>query len=116
MYWQRHRVFLLVLSRWSLEPGCIIEKEKKKDYEKNFKKCVFLPLYFGHDKEMGGDMFRVEPIDIEDNMRKPCTWIMLKEGGLVSFMEAMVGYDENFSQQTFSSLINMRVMINKIYF
>ena len=43
--WQWHRVFLLVLSRWSLEPGCIIE-EKRRDY-KSFLQCLLVISNFG---------------------------------------------------------------------
>ena len=42
---------------------------------------------------------RIEPAMIDENMKKPLVWHILKEGGFVSFMEALNGHDDNFSMQ-----------------
>ncbi len=44
---------------------------------------------------MGGDLLHIDPSKIEDSDQKILTYYMLKEGGLVPFMEAMNGYDES---------------------
>ena len=58
----------------------------------------------------------IEPVVINENMRKPLVWYLLKEGGLVSFMEALNGHEENFSMQCVHSWENRRVTINGILF
>ena len=55
---------------------------------------------------MGGDLRHIEPIMINDNMRKPLVWCLLKEGGFVSFIEALNGDNENCSIQIVSSWEN----------
>ena len=52
---------------------------------------------------------------IEESSRKPLVWYML-EGGLIMFMEALNGYDENCSLQFVNSWEDRRVMINGISF
>lgn len=52
---------------------------------------------FAQGSEMGGDMARIEPSKIEDNVRKSHTWMALKEGGMFPFMEAIVVHDNNCS-------------------
>ena len=65
---------------------------------------------------MGGDLLHIEPIVIDDNMRKPMVWYILKEDNFVSFMEALNGHHANFSMQFFNSWENRRVTINGILF
>lgn len=48
---------------------------------------------------MGEYILCIEPSMIEDSAYKPLILYMLKEGGLVSFMEALNGFDESCSQQ-----------------
>ena len=52
-------------------------------------------------------------LSIEEIAIKP---YILKEGDLVPFIEAMVGYDEKFSQYIAISWIDRRVTINGISF
>ena len=52
---------------------------------------------------------------IEDSSRKPLTWYMLKEGGLVPFMEAM-NDDESCSLEFVNFWDNRKVMVNGITF
>lgn len=47
---------------------------------------------------MGGDLNRLEPTKMEDFSKRQATWIMLKEGRFVPYMQTMAGYDENCSQ------------------
>ena len=42
----------------------------------------------------------IELAMINDNMRKPLVWYLLKEGDFVSFMEALNGHDENYSSSS----------------
>ena len=65
---------------------------------------------------MGGDLMQIEPVVIDENMRKPLVWYLLKEGGLVSFMEALNGHEENFSMQFVNSWENCRLTLNGISF
>ena len=65
-----------------------------------FRNCVWaLKRKRGEEKiaEMGGDLMRIEPAMIDDNMRNPLVWYLLKEVSYVSFMEALNSHDENFS-------------------
>ena len=65
-----------------------------------FRNCVWaLKRKSGEEKiaEMGGDLMRIEPAMIDDNMRNPLVWYLLKEVSYVSFMEALNSHDENFS-------------------
>ena len=42
-------------------------------------------------------MIRIKLAMIDDNVRKPLVWYLLKEGTFVSFMESLNGHDENCS-------------------
>ncbi len=47
---------------------------------------------------MGSDLMHIELAVIDEKMTKPLVWNILKEDGLVSFMEALVnGHEENCS-------------------
>ena len=58
----------------------------------------------------------VELAMINDNVRKPLVWYLLKQGIFVSFMEALNGHDENYSMQFANSWENCKVTINGILF
>ena len=63
-----------------------------------FRNCVWvLKRKRGEKKiaKMGGDLMRIELAMINDNMRKPLVWYLLKEHGFSPFMEALNGHDEN---------------------
>ena len=47
---------------------------------------------------MGGDLNREEPMNMEDFSKRQATWILLKKGEFVPYMQAMVGYNENCLQ------------------
>ena len=49
---------------------------------------------------MGGDLNRLEPMKMEDFSKRHATWIMLKEGGFVPYMQVMTGYDDNCSHDS----------------
>ena len=53
----------------------------------------------GKITEMGGDLLCIELTMIEENVRKPLVWYLLKKGGFVSFMEVLNGHDKNCSMQ-----------------
>lgn len=65
---------------------------------------------------MGGDVNSLDPTKMEDFSKRQATLIIPKEGGFVPYMQAIVGYDENNSQQFVSSWKDMRVTINGITF
>ena len=65
---------------------------------------------------MGGDLLHIELLMIEDSAHKPLTYYMLKEGGLVSFMEVLNGFDESCSQQFVNSWDECTVTVNGITF
>ena len=65
---------------------------------------------------MGGDLNRLEPTKMEYFSKRQATWIMLKEGGFVPYMQALAGYDENCSQQFVNSQKDRWVAINDITF
>ena len=52
---------------------------------------------------MGDDLMHIEPMVIDENMRKPLVWYLLKEGSFVLFMEALNRHDENCSMQFVNS-------------
>lgn len=52
---------------------------------------------------MGEDLNKLEPTKLEDFSKRQATWIMLKKGGFIPYMQAMAGYDENYSQQYVAS-------------
>lgn len=66
---------------------------------------------------MGGDSVWVESDTIDDYFRNdPCIWMYAKEGDIVSFMEAMTGFDENLSMRFVSSWNDRRVVMGDISF
>lgn len=65
---------------------------------------------------MGGDLNRLEPMKMEDFSKRQATWIMLKEGGFVPYMQVVASYDENCSQKFIYSRKDRRVTINGITF
>jgi hypothetical protein len=65
---------------------------------------------------MGGDLNRLEPTKMEDFSKRRATWIMLKEGGFIPYMQAMAGYDENYLQQFVASWKDRCMTINGITF
>ena len=66
--------------------------------------------------EMGGDLMCIELSMIEENVRKPLVWYMLKEGNFVPFTEALKGKDENYSMKIVNSWEDHEVRINGISF
>ena len=68
------------------------------------------------DEGMGGDLNRIEPPKMEDYSKHMATWIMLKEGGFIPFMEAIEGHEKNCSLQFVNGWSDIMVTINRITF
>ena len=65
---------------------------------------------------MGGDLNRMEPMRIENFKDRMATWYLLKEGGFLSYMLSMAGYDENCALLFVNSWNDRKVTINNITF
>lgn len=70
----------------------------------------------GKIAKMGDDLMCIKPSMIEENVRKPFLWYMLKDHSFVLFMEALNGHNENFFMQFVNSWEDHKVTINEISF
>ena len=66
--------------------------------------------------DVGGDLLYIEPMMIEESSHKTLILYMLKEGGFIPLMEALNGFDENYSQLFFNSREDRKVTVNGITF